>query len=56
MVLGTLGASFLGNMLAGKWVIRAGYRVHRAISRMNLNSKVCIHEIINQTLWRIGLK
>ena len=24
MLLGTLGASLLGNMLAGKWVVRAG--------------------------------
>ena len=24
MLLGTLGASLLGNMLAGKWIVRAG--------------------------------
>ena len=24
MLLGTLGASLLGNMLAGKWTVRAG--------------------------------
>ena len=25
MLLGTLGASFLGNLLAGKAIVRAGY-------------------------------
>ena len=25
MLLGTLGAILLGNMLAGKWIVRAGY-------------------------------
>ena len=25
MLLGTLGASLLGNMLTGKWIVRAGY-------------------------------
>ena len=29
MLLGTLGASLLGNMLAGKGVIRAGYKVRK---------------------------
>ena len=24
MLLGTLGASLLGNLLAGKWIVRAG--------------------------------
>ena len=26
MLLKTLGTSFLGNMLGGKWMLRAGYR------------------------------
>ena len=26
MLLGTLGASLLGNILAGKWIVRAGSR------------------------------
>ena len=29
LLLGTLGASLLGNLLTGKWVIRAGERVIR---------------------------
>ena len=32
MLLGTLGASLLGNMLAGKWIVKAGHgkRIVRA--------------------------
>ena len=26
MLLGTLGASLLGNLLTGKWILRAGFR------------------------------
>ena len=25
MLLGTLGASLFGNLLTGKWIVRAGY-------------------------------
>ena len=29
MLLGTLGASLLGNLLTGKWVNKKGKRIHR---------------------------
>ena len=29
MLLGTLGASLWGNMLAGKWMLRTGYNMEK---------------------------
>ena len=37
MLLGTLGASLLGNLLAGKGIHRAGEGVVRAIKRNKLD-------------------
>ena len=64
MLLGTLGVCLLGNMLVGKEEIQAGNGVIRAghdfskyksIIKVKLSSKVFIHEINDQTIWRIGL-
>ena len=48
MLLGTLGASLLGNLLTGgKGVIRAGNGIVRAESRRNLNSLLPFHPLTN---------
>ena len=52
MLLGTLGASLLGNLLTGKDAIRAGEgtiragQIFKSIIKVNLNFKVFIQEII----------
>ena len=62
MLLGTLGASLLGNLLTGKGIMRAGDGIVRAgsgskkkklkffvtFSSFNLDLMVCILEIIYQ--------
>ena len=39
MLLGTLGASLLGNMLAGKGIVRAGYVYGKGIARAGYGNK-----------------
>ena len=39
MLLGTLGASLLGNMLTGKGILRAGYKEGKKILRAGYGSK-----------------
>ena len=39
MLLGTLGASLLGNMLAGKGIVRAGYVHGKGIARAGYGNK-----------------
>ena len=46
MLLGTLGASLLGNLLAGKGIIRQGKEEFEPKEKMNLNLMVYIQEII----------
>ena len=48
MLLGTLGASLLGNMLPGKGVIRVGEgsaRVGYGSKKSSLKKKFCFHVI-----------
>ena len=40
MLLGTLGASFLGNMLAGKGMLRAGYGHGKGMLRAGYGNKM----------------
>ena len=40
MLLGTIGASLLGNMLAGKRIVRAGYVHWKGIVRAGYGSKM----------------
>ena len=45
MLLGTLGASLLGNMLAGKGIVRVGYGSKvKGIVRAGYGSKQCKKE------------
>ena len=39
MLLGTLGASLLGNLLSGKWIARAGYGHGKGIVRAGYGLK-----------------
>ena len=49
MLLGTLGASFLGNLLTGKGMMRAGEGIARAGegAKKNLNSPLPFHPLTN---------
>ena len=49
MLLGTLGASLLGNLLTGKGIIRAGDGIVRAGegSKKKLNSLLPFHPLTN---------
>ena len=40
MLLGALGASLLGNMLAGKGIVRAGYGHEKGIVRGGYGNKM----------------
>ena len=40
MLLGTLGASLLGNMLAGKGIVKAGYGLGKRIVRADYGNKM----------------
>ena len=42
MLLGTLGASLLGNLLTGKGIMRAGDGIVRAGSGSKKNPKFCV--------------
>ena len=46
ILLATLGASLLGNLLTGKGTIRAGEVLLKSITEINLNLMVFILEII----------
>ena len=46
MFLGTLGASLLGNILAGKGIVRAGFGKEWSLIRMNLYLMEFFQEII----------
>ena len=61
MLLGTLGARLLGNMLPCKGLIKAGYRLilelilkYKSITKMNLDLVVFILEIIHLRKQRMG--